>query len=131
METNKFIQYTWELPQNIVGVIIKHIFKATPYTTYKDATVYSWSIKGGLSLGKHIFIPFKDTDSGAENVQEYIKHEYGHTEQSKRLGWLYLPVIVLPSLVWAGYFKWYKKTNKSYYWFYTEKWADKLGGVER
>ena len=30
-----------------------------------------------------------------------IKHEYGHTIQSKWLGWLYLLVIGLPSIIWA------------------------------
>ena len=132
MTFKHLIQATWQLPQNIAGIIAKKIFKATPYTTYKDANVYSWSLKSGVSLGSHIFVPFKTEDSASDYVQRYIKHEYGHTVQSKYLGWLYLLVIGLPSFVWAGCFKGYReKTGKSYYWFYTEKWADKLGGVER
>ena len=127
-----FILTTWQLPQNIAGLIAKKIFKATPYTIYKDTNVYSWSLKSGVSLGNHIFVPFKTADPTSDHVQQYIKHEYGHTVQSKYLGWFYLLVIGLPSFVWAGCFEWYrKKTGKSYYWFFTERWADRLGGVER
>ena len=132
MTFKSFIQTTWQLPQNVVGLIAKKIFKAEPYTTHKDANIYSWKFKGGVSLGKHIFVPFKNEDPQSYNVQQYIKHEYGHTVQSKYLGWFYLLVIGLPSFIWAGCFAEYrKKTGKSYYSFYTESWADKLGGVER
>ncbi len=46
------------------------------------------------------------------------------------LGPLYLLVIGLPSLLWAAL---HEKVapGRSYYWFYTERWADRLGGVER
>jgi hypothetical protein len=131
MKIKNIISAVWELPQNVLGAIVKAISKATPYTTYKDANVYSWKL-GGMSLGKYIFVPFKITPPKSRRVQEYIKHEYGHTVQSKYLGWSYLIVIGLFSLIWANCFEWYrKKTGKSYYWFYTEKWADKLGGVNR
>lgn len=132
MKFKNFLMYTWQLPQNAVGLIVKKIFKAKPYTTYKDAHVYSWTNRGGISLGKYIFVPFKDEDPTVFRVQQYIKHEYGHTVQSKYLGWFYLLVIGLPSLVWAGCFDWYrKKTGTSYYAFYTEQSADFLGGVYR
>lgn len=128
MKTLKFI---WELPQNVVGFTVKKITKATEYTKYKDATVYSWKINRGLSLGKYIFVPFDDTTPLSNGVMRYIKHEYGHTVQSKYLGWLYLLAISLPSLIWAGCFDGYRrKTGIDYYDFYTEKWANKLGGVE-
>lgn len=58
-----------------------------------------------------------------------INHEWGHTRQSMYLGWLYLLAIGLPSLLWA--FVYDSGWNVSYYDFYTEKWADKLGGVKR
>ena len=132
MTFKNFIKTTWQLPQNLAGLIAKKIFKVEPYTTYKDADVYSWKLGGGVSLGNHIFVPFKNEDPESYNVQQYIKHEYGHTVQSKYLGWFYLLVIGIPSIVWAGCFKGYrKKTGKSYSSFYTESWADKLGGVEK
>jgi hypothetical protein len=127
----KIIRSIWEFPQNALGFIVKKICEATPYTEYKDATVYSWNIRGGMSLGKYIFVPFSNLDPNTFMVQQYIKHEYGHTRQSKYLGWLYLLVIGLPSLVWAQCFDNYReRTGKSYYSFYTERWANKLGGVK-
>jgi hypothetical protein len=85
-----------------------------------------------MSLGKYIFVPFENIDPNTFTVQEYIKHEYGHTMQSKYFGWLYLLVIGLPSLMWAQCFVNYRRrTGKSYYSFYTERWANKLGGVKK
>lgn len=132
MNIKNFIKAIWEFPQNILGFIVKKIYRATPYTTYKDANVYSWKNGGGISLGKYICVPFKDEDPASFKVQQYIKHEYGHTIQSKYLGWFYLLIIGLPSLIWAGCFEWYReKTGASYYDFYTESSADRLGEVER
>ncbi len=139
MKLKNFIIATWELPQNILGAIVKKVCKAKPITTYKDATVYSWNNFGGMSLGKYIFVPFTAellTPGGFFVNEKYadqlIKHEYGHTKQSKLLGWLYLLVIGLPSLIWANCFVGYReRTGKRYYSFYTEKWADKLAGIER
>ena len=132
MEIKSFIKATWEVPQNALGSIVKKVCKAKVCTTYKEATVYTWGINGGMSLGKHIFVPFTVEDLKHPYVQSVIKHEYGHTIQSKYLGWLYLLVIGLPSFIWAQCFDKYRaKTGTSYYAFYTERWADKLGGVER
>ena len=128
MTFKNFVTTTWQLPQNIAGLIVKKILKAKPYTTYKDANVYTWRLGGGVSLGKHIFVPFEKEDPESYVVQQYIKHEYGHTVQSKYLGWFYLLVIGLPSITWAGCFKEYrKKTGKSYYDFYTEKLVLSIG----
>ena len=139
MKLKNLIITCWELPQLILGAIVKKVCKAKPITTYKEATVYSWNLYGGMSLGKYIFVPFTAellTPAGFFINKKYadqtIKHEYGHTVQSKYLGWLYLLVIGLPSFIWANCFmKYREKTGKSYYSFYTERWADKLGGVER
>ena len=145
MKFLNFIKATWELPQNTLGAIVKKVCKAQPlrcYANYKDANVYSWNIPGGISLGKYIFVPFTFNGIGYSSingdyapiryVDNFIKHEYGHTVQSKYLGWFYLLVIGAPSLIWAQCFEEYRqKTGKSYYDFYTEKWANKLGGVER
>lgn len=141
MKLKSIIKATWQLPQNALGAIVKKVCKAEPCTTYKDADVYYWRVAGGMSLGKYIFVPF-DTDGlmwyddnryyRSDYAKEFIKHEYGHTIQSKYLGWFYLLVIGLPSLIWAQCFAGYRqKHNVSYYDFYTESWADKLGGVER
>lgn len=119
------LKYIWQLPQNLAGCIARKIFRAGFRCTHEDANVYIWNRRDGVSLGKYIFVPVWADE-------KYIKHEYGHTIQSKYLGWLYIFVIAIPSITWAGCFdKYREKHNVSYYSFYTEKWADKLGGVER
>lgn len=126
MSIKKILTAMWELPQNALGFIVKLVCKPTYIAEFGDAKVYHWGSKrGSMSLGKYIFV------QDPADI-ETIKHEYGHTVQSKYLGWLYLLVIGLPSFIWCNCFEGYrKKTGLSYYWLYTEAWADKLGGVER
>lgn len=116
----KILLYLWQLPQNLLGLIVKSVTR----TEKEFAGYYYWRFKSGLSLGKYIFINEKARVTTA-------KHEEGHQKQSQKLGPLYLLVIGLPSFVWAclktiGLFK-----KTSYYNFYTERWADKLAGIER
>jgi hypothetical protein len=91
-------------------------------------------MKGGISLGNYIILNDGHyrkmfVDSWKRN---YVRHEYGHSVQSLRLGWLYLLVIGIPSLIWAAiYGVAIRKTHNGYYRFYTEKWADKLGNIQR
>lgn len=118
-----------EFPQNIIGYIGYFYFtkiKRYAYYYYNDATVIHVNgIWGAVSLSKYIFTDDIYFES------EVIKHEYGHRLQSKKLLVLYLLVIGLPSIIWAGCFKNYRqRSGKSYYWFYTESWANKLGGVD-
>ena len=89
---------------------------------------YEYRLKNGsVSLGEFIFLAPFDRDD-----EEMLKHEMGHRAQSRLLGWLYLPVIGLPSIIWNICFRVYRERRGiSYYAFYTEKWADRLGGVER
>ena len=122
MNKNKLI-WLWCLPQNLCGLALKKFTKAE-----KCGDFYHYNIKcGSISLGEYIFLCPNHWDD-----LETQLHEKGHYKQSLCLGWLYLFVIGIPSLIWAGCFEWYrKKHNVSYYDFYTEKWADKLAGIER
>lgn len=124
-----FLTSTWELPQNLLGRLVVKMFNAIYYDKALDSDtvkLYVWNVNAGLSLGNYIFIPDQPVP------ESFIKHEYGHSLQSKQLGWLYLPVIGIPSIIWFHCFSEYrKKHNVSYYSFYTEKWADRLGGVNR
>lgn len=115
----KILIWIWCFPQMLLGFVISRILKLE-----KNNDVYIWE-HNGLSLGEFIFV--------RKNVsEEYIRHEKGHTKQSYILGWLYLIVIGVPSLIWNTCFERYRtKNNVSYYSFYTEKWADKLSGIER
>lgn len=115
--------WIWCFPQMLVGLLVKYFTRAK-----KNGNHYEYKITfGSVSLGEYIFLC--PTHWGNETT---LKHEQGHTKQSLYLGWLYLFVIGIPSFMWAGCFKWYRrKYNVSYYAFYTERWADKLGGVNR
>lgn len=131
------IYWTWCFPQTFIGLIWFIICKIRGFKTssHNNYTLWTHDINyspaGGVSLGMFIFskefdprIYFRSTE-----ITEIVRdHEYGHVLQSLMLGWFYLIVIGIPSVIWVLI---YKKTNKSYYWFYTESWADKLGKVER
>ena len=133
---SNWLNKIWEAPQKALAHVIIKLSKATPTGQYATAKLYHWKWSGGMSLSNHIFLPFEVGEDVAVLTNlyklDYIAHEYGHTIQSKKLGPLYLLVIGLPSLIWAGCFdKYRQKRGVSYYSFYSEKWADKLGGVER
>lgn len=124
--------YIWQLPQNIVGLIFMLFLQPTTKVdsdVETIATVYkSDKMSGGVSLGKYAFV----SNISAKSIQA-IKHEgIGHAKQSLYLGPLYLIVIGLPSLIWAGlYGGIIPYTKNGYYKFYPEKWADKLAGIKR
>ncbi len=126
----KLFYFIWGLPQNIIGVLMYLYFvrfKSAQVIKYKDAYIVRVNKgRGAMSLGQFIFL-----FSRYENEKRVIKHEYGHTRQSHILGPLYLLIIGLPSITWAlGFRNYREKTGVSYYNFYTEKWADKLGGLK-
>lgn len=115
----------WQLPQLLLGLLIALFVlpKTVSATTYRSARVAFVEIPFlNVSLGTFIFIYF-----GSE-TEPRLRHEYGHTLQSLILGPLYLLVIGLPSVLWNLYCR--VKTTQDYYWFYTERWANALGGVE-
>lgn len=119
-------QFTWGFAQNLVGLCI-YIFCRVKYPTgnYKCARALQWKGSyGSLSLGCFLFVT-------NINNEELLAHEYGHSLQSMILGPLWVFVIGFPSLIWAACFGgWRKKNNRSYDEFYTESWANKLGGVK-
>lgn len=117
----KVLLYIWEAPQNILGLLLRLIYKGHD-SEYKDAIVRrSTKMRGGISLGRYIII-------NQWSTAKTVMHEYGHTIQSKYLGWLYLSVIGLQSILHAVLCKCKKH---SYYDYPVEKWADRLGGVDR
>ena len=81
----------WQAPQLILGAIIKAVCRAELMCVYNDAKLYKWHHKGGLSLGKYIFVP--------ENCDiSFINHEYG-AEQDTRM---VLPSDHRPSVSYMG-----------------------------
>ena len=118
--------YLWQLPQNLLGLLLVTILKPESCCTFDGYRLYYASrMRGGISLGQYVVIhdQMKDFTGRTEN------HEMGHSRQSLYLGPLYLIAIGLPSLLWAAW--WNRYRGVSYYSFYTEKWADYLGGVKR
>lgn len=114
----KFLLYVWQLPQNLLGLILRKVYNGKD-SMYEDAVVRrSLKMRGGISLGKYIVI-------NQFCSKKTVMHEYGHCRQSKYLGWIYLPVIGLQSILHAALCKCKKH---SYYDYPVEKWADKLGG---
>ena len=122
---NFILDWIWQLPQNLIGVIYGGLIeKSKPIKTpYEDCVIRYKYTKNSVTLGKFVYICVFD-----KNKEFTIKHERGHVIQSIILGPLYLLVIGLPSIIWAWL---YKKIapNKSYYWFYTEAWANKLSNI--
>ena len=124
--------WTWCLPQTLLGLVLKLIYRAKLLKYYPYCGIYySPKMQGAISLGKYII-------AGGEETPKTLLHELGHRKQSFILGPLYLLVIGLPSLIWCNILqkginkKRIKKGKKplSYYWFYTESWANKLVGIK-
>lgn len=120
-----FLLYLWQLPQNIIGLIILLFIKGEVKHKFQDISYYFYDpFPGGISLGNYLIL-------GSTHSQT-IRHEHGHAIQSRMLGPLYLFVIGLPSIIWAWLYGWIiPSTKNGYYKFYTEKWADKLVNIIR
>lgn len=131
----ELVFWTWCLPQTLLGFILRLITKAEK-AQYEGSYMkngrhelfinyYVWNIRGSISLGKYLLLSKNHSWD-----RQVIKHEYGHQIQSFILGPLYL-LLGLQSIIWASCFQGYRKKHKvSYYEFWTEKWANKLGGVK-
>lgn len=121
--------YIWQLPQNLFGLLLIGWYKLlNQIFAQKKNLFYVERLAGAVTLGQYIILgsQYLLRDGTAE------KHETGHTIQSKYLGPLYLIVIGLPSLLWAAFYQYNPNDPNGYYTkFYTERWADKLGGVVR
>jgi len=122
----KMLRWIWEFPQCLLAKILIQFYNAKYSETYNNIDIYTSRVfPSAISLGLYVIAKTNYTE-------DTKKHEYGHTRQSIRLGPLYLIIIGLPDVCWIGLrriSKWAR--SKSYYWFYTERWADILGGVLR
>lgn len=125
-----FLQFTWGLPQNLAGLVLflalRFLRPAPAVRGYHGAVLTEWGRPYSAGLGMFIFFGHGKTP-GAEEIRA---HEFGHTVQSVILGPLFLPVIGLPSAVWAFapcFVKLRRSGRKRYSDFYPEGWADRLG----
>ena len=129
--------YIWQLPQNLLGLILIMFYHPKHKHIMDDGIEihYSSTMLGGISLGKYTIV---NTNHYRKDIKDSLKrdtvrHEaIGHTKQSRIFGPLYLIIIGLPSITWAGmYGTIVKRTTNGYYRFWTEAWADKIAGVKR
>ena len=117
----------WQLPQNLVGLVFGWFLKGKERHPGLQGIpgnirlISGGNMHGGISLGNFVYFRKPAYD-------RLLRHESGHCRQSRILGPFYLLVIGLPSLLWALW--WHPGRPVPYSWFYTERWADRLGGVE-
>ena len=122
----EILLYALQLPQNLLGLLLVLILQPEEaYDMDGCRLYYATRMRGGISLGRYVIVRswMKDYTGNTE------RHELGHAKQSRMLGWFYLFVIGIPSILWAAW--WNEGRNRDYYSFYTERWADHLGGVNR
>ena len=120
------ILFIWQLPQHIVAIIyfgylVMMCKDLGIDSRYKQAIVIPCIMRGAVTLGNYVFVGLNS------DYRETVKHELGHTIQSKILGPLYLIVIGIPSITYCGLRRLFPSLRKkNYYDFYTEKWANNL-----
>jgi hypothetical protein len=115
----------WEFPQLFLGYLF-YLFLRKKIIAAKRMDDFNFyyvkGFPGGISLSRFIFLNEKDIYDISS-----LKHEYGHSLQSVYLGWFYLCIIGVPSILRSILWKIFKLKNEDYYKGYPEKWADDLG----
>ena len=120
------ILFIWQLPQHIIaliyfGYLVMMCKDLGVDSRYKQAIVIPCVMRGAVTLGNYVFVGLNS------EYRKTVKHELGHTIQSKILGPLYLIVIGIPSITYCGLRRVFPSLRKkNYYNFYTEKWANNL-----
>lgn len=120
------ILFIWQLPQHLlailyIGYLVMMCKDLGVDSRYKQAIIIPCVMRGAVTLGCYVFVGLNS------EYRKTVKHELGHTIQSKILGPLYLIVIGIPSITYCGLRRIFPSLRKkNYYDFYTEKWANNL-----
>lgn len=120
------ILFIWQLPQHIValiyfGYLVMMCKDLGVDSRYKQAIVIPCVMRGAITLGNYVFVGLNS------EYRKTVKHELGHTIQSKILGPLYLIVIGIPSITYCGLRRIFPSLRKkNYYDFFSEKSANYL-----
>lgn len=106
-------RFTWELPQTLVGwlyTFFRALFGQVDRVDTLGGITFATKKTNrmgcmGVSLGSFVDLWdghwLCDGDKGLVLSNQLCMHEFGHTADSQRFGWLYLPVIGLSSLISA------------------------------
>ena len=131
------VQAVWGLPQSLAGFGVFLAYRRCPHFGYHGACVTLWGRPcQSMSLGPFLFLEgepenYADPEQPCpERFGRILVHEYGHTVQSLILGPLYLPLIGLPSVIWANapaLKARRRRLRSSYYAFWPERNANWLG----
>ena len=135
----KLFIFLWQLPQNILGLLMVLVLRAksTSYEIKRSdqvqwIRVFDSPWNNAVSLGFFIIVDIKTRGPLT------VLHEYGHCIQSRRLGPLYLIIVGIPSILRNIYSRIFinNKMNygDAYDWYYSgypEKQADKLAAIDR
>ena len=133
-----FWQCTYGLLQTLLGLVHFLVYVRCPHFWYHGAVVTRWNNKASVSLGLFVFVtdelPYyhrvQHEMTRQQLADRLLVHEYGHTIQSLMLGPAYLIVIGIPSSLWGflPHLQRKRKTQQlSYFTFFTERWANRLG----
>ena len=117
-------QWTWGFPQTLLGAVLYLIYRKCEHRHFHGAVVTHWPVGGSLGVGMFLFL------GKSAEPEQVLVHEYGHAVQSLILGPLFLPVMGIPSFLWCNLKpcrKLRKEKGVSYYAFYPESTANRLG----
>lgn len=122
----------WQLPQTMVGFlyliwVVQRIAHIERYKT--SVVVFVKNSVVAFSVGHLIFVPDDFYEQPLNST--LIKHEYGHSMQSIMLGWLYIPVVAIPSMILVMLSFIFPSIAKKYYTYFPERWADSLMHIKR
>lgn len=128
----EILLYIWQLPQNLLGLLLLLWYKREKVYHRLNGRIFYYTneMPSGISLGNYIIMNREDREDG-------MRHEYGHSIQSRILGPLYLLVIGIPSGCGNLIDRYCHKSwpwERQLAWYYGlpwEAWADRLGKVTR
>lgn len=115
--------YSWQLPQNLLGLLFLLVLRTRRLVHEQDGRRFyvARAMRGAISLGYYIIL----SESSARRKPVY-DHEFGHTVDSRKWGWLYLPVIGLCSGLHCLLYD----RAANYYDYWTERRANRFGGID-
>jgi hypothetical protein len=131
-------RWLWEGPQTLLGLASFAAQRALGNVEHTERRHGRMFVKlrgaGAVSLGHFVFWSTEDTRFVRVNPHNDL-HEWGHARQSALLGPAYLLVVGIPSALRAVYavaqWPFTRRPWAGYYDGFPERWADRLGGVER